>query len=145
MKGIRVLKISGVLLGSSNPKRVNLTAFKYKNRDGEPDVAIIQHSENVKNAHKEYKRRWKIEASFKHLKTGGLNLEDSQLKKRNRFETLVQVLFMSVAWILYASKKIPEIKVKCNSVNRLSLFRSGIEKLIRYITQGKIYTSNCIT
>lgn len=136
----RVQRIDNLSLGSEGKITTSLTVFPTKTRDGERNTGIVMHSPGIKNAHLEYRKRWSIEVAFKHMKTGGLNLEDSHIKNRDRFKTLMHIIFMTIAWIFKFERFKHAIKLKPNRINGLSVFRVGFEKLIRFIMCQKKQT-----
>lgn len=142
MDGKSVQCIKDIKLGAKGEVMTNLTVFPVKNRDGEKDVGIVMHSSCIKNAHLEYKKRWAIESAFKHMKTGGLNLEDSHLRKENRLQAMLQIIFLAISWIFLSARIFSSIDTKQNSINGLSHFRCGLEKLIRNIISRNFHSSN---
>lgn len=137
MKGRKVLRMK-LLLGSSDPQEAFITAFWGKKTDEGRELVIVQHSEDMKHPQREYKKRWKIETCFKHMKSGGFDIESSQIVDEKRFENLMNIVFMCVAWTLSEDKWTIKEIIKSNGFRWLSRFRSGLDILIRKITNHKL-------
>lgn len=111
------------------------TFVMIKNPKYNPQEPYIYFISNLTDATKiaaHYLKRWKIECAFKHLKTNGFNLEDSNLKSDLKIELLMtMVVFAYVLAIqegLLNRKKIPIKKYKNGtSYLSISIFRKGYE------------------
>ena len=81
-----------------------------------------------------YRLRWGIESFFAHLKSRGLNFEDTHLRAGPRLERLCAVLAVAFVlayangWRMHAQRAVPCQK---NGQRAKSLFRSGLEDFIR--------------
>lgn len=81
-----------------------------------------------------YRLRWGIELFFAHLKSRGLNFEDTHLRTGKRIERLCAVL--AVAFVIaYRNGVRVQASVGCvlkkHGYRAKSLFRSGLEQIIR--------------
>lgn len=99
-----------VLLGSAKPQEVYITGYWINTRDEKgkqkQELCIVQHTQEVKHPQREYKKRWKIECCFKQMKSGGFDIESSHLINEERFDNLIKIVMMCVAWVLSEGKKI---------------------------------------
>jgi hypothetical protein len=135
MKGSEKLRLK-ILLGACNPQEVLITAFWGKNRNEELELIIVQHSEDIKDAAKEYKRRWKIETCFRNIKSGGFQIEQSHMLNEKRLDNLMGIVLMCVAWILSQDEKTIQEIIKSNGFRWLSRFRSGLDQLLQNLIKN---------
>lgn len=134
MKDRRVLHLK-VLLGATKPEEAFITVFWVNTRDEKTgkqkkELCIVQHSKDIKHPQREYKKRWKIESCFKNMKSAGFNIESSHLINEERFDDLIKIVLMCVAWMLYEGKQVKVI-IKSNGFRWFSLFRSGLDSVLQ--------------
>ena len=60
----------------------------------EPFIFFITNMEKIELAAQDYRKRWKIEVCFKHLKSFGFNLEDFNMAGQHKTNILMAVLTM---------------------------------------------------
>ena len=94
--------------------------------------------DKIKNVSQVYGERWQIESMFINMKSNGINLEQTHVKKDARLETLIGLVSISYIWMiksgLYLKKK--ELKTfKLKTLGRLarSEFRAGLDHALRVI------------
>lgn len=66
------------------------------------------------------------------MKSGGFNIESSHLFNEERFNNLIKIVLMCVAWMLYEGNKVKVI-IKSNGFRWLSMFRNGLNSVIRIL------------
>ena len=121
-----------IVIGGEFIVRVVGTRNEGKDFDTEPYIYLITNNEDISNAAHTYRKRWKIETCFKHLKSGGFNLEDMNLEFPHKTDILMAVLSLVYAMTIFVAennceiKDIPMQKFKNNKVfPRVSTFRLG--------------------
>ena len=102
---------------------------------------LITNIDNPKTVSELYALRWQIEVCFKHLKTNGFNLEDTQLEAAHKIELMMGVLVLMYALciregLLVDEKEGKKVRIKTykNGKKALakSVFRKGLTRLKRY-------------
>lgn len=83
-----------------------------------------------------YKKRWKIECFFKHMKSNGFNLEDMNFKNLQKASLLVSVISLCYTFsVLRGAQIITKLKIRAlpeklqkieNFLERVSIFRLGL-------------------
>ena len=124
----KILNNHRVLLGASKPEVAFITAFKVGK-----ELFVLRHSEGVKQAHRQYKRRWKIETCFKNLKSAGVDLESTHLLNPIRLENICCIALIAMA-LVYAQGPLVQEKVKHHGSPQHSLFRRCLDHLHWLIT-----------
>ena len=124
----KILSNHRVLLGANKPEVAFITAFKV----GE-ELFVLRHSQGVKQAHRQYKRRWKIETCFKNLKSAGVDLESTHLLNPTRLENICCIAVIATA-LVYAQGPLVQEKVKHHGAPQHSLFRRCLDHLHWLIT-----------
>lgn len=120
-----------------------LEVYRNENQnEKEPLVYLLTNRLNAKRIGKQYRKRWKIEYCFKHLKTNGFNLEQVAFQDTNKIRLLIS--FVIVAYILALEQGI--LQEKHNPVRHIrytsgkkyrsvSVFRDGLQKLKEKLTR----------
>jgi len=99
-------------------------------------VYLLTNRLNAKRIGKQYRKRWKIEYCFKHLKTNGFNLEQVAFQDANKIRLLIS--FVIVAYILAIEQGILQERknpvrhirpVSGKKYRSVSVFRDGLQKL----------------
>ena len=68
-------------------------ASKPRNKKGNDEyVYLVTDLEDLSNIKELYRKRWKIECCFKHLKSNGFNLEDTSLQHPHKIDILFSIL-----------------------------------------------------
>ena len=107
----------------------------------EPLVYLLTNRLWKKRIGKQYRKRWKIEYCFKHLKTNGFNLEQVAFQDTNKIRLLIS--FVIVAYILAIEQGILQEKHKPvrhirsgsgKKYRSVSVFRDGLQKLKEKLT-----------
>ncbi len=85
-----------------------------------------------------YRMRWGIERLFGHLKKNGFDLEATHMSDPRKLEKLFAVVtiayIISFAWGCHLRAERHRISAKSN---RKSLFRLGLEDILRLLSPGK--------
>lgn len=115
-------------------------ASKVMKKDGRAThLLVVSNRFQGKEALKIYRMRWGIERLFGHLKKNGFDLEATHMTDARKLEKLFAVValafLLSFAWgsDLRAEKQ----RVSAQS-NRKSLFRLGLEDILRLLSPGEI-------
>ena len=118
----------------------------YRNDQGELMVLVCSEDLGVE-PFLLYKQRWTIERLFKHLKTGGFNMEDSHITKPERFDKLIAAL--AIAAVIVVKQGIIRHKNKPITVKKTlnralySVFTYGLDQLRAMIkAANKIFEHN---
>ena len=72
-------------------KNYNPNASKSKNHN-EEYIYLVTNLEDISKIGELYRKRWKIECCFKHLKSNGFNLEDTNLEKPHKIDIMFSIL-----------------------------------------------------
>ena len=77
-----------------------ISIYASKNADG--DLMVLASSAEIMhhNAFEKYRQRWSIERLFKHLKTGGFDIEKSHITCIERYEKLLAIVSIAAAIII---------------------------------------------
>ncbi len=99
----------------------------------EPYIYFISDMQDARAIANHYRKRWKIECCFKHLKSNGFNIEDINLKIDDKIELMMGVLAIvytiAVREGLLSHKLKPIPLKKYNNGNiylSISIFRMGL-------------------
>jgi hypothetical protein len=119
-----------------------LEVYRNENQnEKEPLVYLLTNRLNAKRIGKQYRKRWKIEYCFKHLKTNGFNLEQVAFQDTNKIRLLIS--FVIVAYILALEQGILQEKhnpvrhiryISGKKYRSVSIFRDGLQKLKEKLT-----------
>lgn len=117
-----------------------LSVVILKNPKDDPDepllyfVSSLVHKVNITEA---YRRRWRIESCFKHLKTQGFNIEDLNFKNDGKIMLLIAIVVMAYVLSLREAFAHGSLKQKVyrdgSSSMAISFFRQGISCLRRHV------------
>lgn len=117
-----------------------------KNSEDQNDNWLfLEHSECIRNPLIEYRKRWKIETCFKHLKTGGFNLENSKIKSPKRFFNLAFIVAITMAMVIAKASLETVKKIKSDGYPVTSVFRDGLrkfEKELRKLANSDLFSRN---
>lgn len=102
-----------------------------RNKNGE--LAVLIHSDEIKNPAERYAKRWEIETMFKAFKSAGFNCEATHITNDLRLDTLMQI--MSIAFCLaYQAGEIAVLEkpiiIKKHGYRQNSIFRVGLDTLV---------------
>lgn len=123
-------------IGCFNGKviKLDLSAKKLK------DEYLLTVSYKVPNPLKLYRRRWAIESFFKSIKTGGFNIEDTNITNKQRLQSLF--LLCAIAYLMcsilgiFRHKNVRPIKFKKTlKCYQFSFFRYGLDWITELIFQ----------
>lgn len=126
---------------------VKLSAFKNDSTRAKAEtIYIMTNMENISEASTFYKKRYKIEVCFKHLKSCGFNLEDLQIEGGHKVDLMFGVLTMIYLMaikngIVHFEKEAPEMKIYKDKIKKnisyecvaKSVFMKGCELLLEKI------------
>lgn len=99
-----------IVIGGQYIVRVVATRNEGKDSGTERYIYLITNNEDITNTANTYRNRWKIETCFKHLKTGGFNLEDMNLEFPHKTDILMAILSLVYAMTIFVAEKSPQIK-----------------------------------
>ena len=89
-----------------------------------------------------YKNRFKIEKCFQDLKSLGFDIEESKIKKYNRFKRLLAIVSLSYSFLVLTGKfindKLPHIKKNSPIFINLLTASSSLENIASNYTQSKL-------
>jgi len=118
----------------------SLSVVILKNPKNEPEepllyfVSSLVHKIKITEA---YRRRWRIETCFKHLKTQGFNIEDLNFKSDSKIMLLIAIVVMAYVLSLREAFESGSLKQKVYRDGRssmaISFFRQGITCLRRHV------------
>ena len=116
-------------IGLTNAYESHITTFRANKIE---NSIMLLHSKDIANPCKKYRDRWQIETTFRALKRGGFNLEDTHITSTKRLKQLILVLsiafcFAYKAGILFVKSK--KIKPKNHGYNSKSFIRYGLDLL----------------
>ena len=109
----------------------------------EPFIFFITNMEKIELAAQDYRKRWKIEVCFKHLKSFGFNLEDFNMAGRHKTNILMAVLTLAYAITVKEDPLVVDLPDKDihykvgKPYPRKSTFRKGLSRM----TQLKSFKS----
>lgn len=119
---------------------VKIVSVKNEGKDSkeEPYIYLITNTIDIENTVHIYRKRWKIETCFKHLKSGGLNLEDMNLEFPHKTDILMAILSLVYALTIFtAEEELGSIPIKMQKYRngkvylRKSLFLIGKSKIVK--------------
>jgi transposase len=104
-----------------------------KDKADEKYIYLITNRKDIEQAANIYKKRWKIETCFKHLKSAGFNLEDLNMESPHKTDILMSILSLVYAitiWVAQEEEVIggqPKMQTYANgkTYRRKSLFAKG--------------------
>jgi hypothetical protein len=76
-----------------------------KDAKEEPYIYLITNSIDIENTGDTYRKRWKIETCFKHLKSGDFNLEDMNLEFPHKTDILMAILSLVYAFTIFIAEQ----------------------------------------
>ena len=82
----------------------------------------------------EYRKRWRIECLFRHLKTGGFQLEETHMVDHDKLERLWCVLVVAYLWCTLLGQPEP-IRIKAHGRAAKAVFVAGLNLLTRGLQQ----------
>ena len=102
-------------------------------RSNKGELAVLIHSDEIKNPAEIYSKRWAIETMFKAFKSSGFNCEATHITNELRLDTLMQI--MSIAFCLaYQTGEITVLEkpviIKKHGYRQNSIFRIGLDALV---------------
>ncbi|WP_337969252.1 transposase [Rickettsia tamurae] len=105
-------------------------------RNKKSELAVLIHSDEIKNPAEIYAQRWQIETMFKAFKSAGFNCEATHITNDLRLDTLMQIL--SIAFCLaYQTGEIivldKPIVIKKHGYRQNSIFRVGLDTLVNIL------------
>ena len=101
----------------------------------EPFIYFITNLDDIQLAGADYRKRWKIEVCFKHLKSAGFHLEDFNMSGQHKTNILMAILTLVYAITIkedpdVADKPEADILFKDGKkYTRKSVFRKGITRM----------------
>jgi hypothetical protein len=70
--------------------------------EGEEEaLLVISHKKACKQRIKEYKKRWRVESTFQDMKSRGWDWEESHVRRLDRVDRLLLVLFLLLWWLAH--------------------------------------------
>jgi len=124
----------------------SLSIVMLKNPKNDPDepllyfISSLVHKVKITEA---YRRRWRIETCFKHLKTQGFNIEDLNFKNDGKIMLLIAIVVMAYVLSLREAFESGSLKQKVyrdgSSSMAVSFFRQGITSLRRHVQSLVIF------
>jgi hypothetical protein len=110
-----------------------LSAARFKNQQGKPELQIIVSFNKPQEAISSYKKRWQIETAFRAMKTSGFNIEDTHLIHLDRIERLFAIMTIAFTWAylvgIYKHTMIKPIKELAHGRKAKTLFKYGLEEI----------------
>lgn len=107
-----------------------LSAAKFKNKSGKPELQILVSFCKPEEALLTYKERWTIETMFKGLKTSGFNIEDTHLVHLDRIEQLLGVVMIAYSWAylvgIAANVRVKAVRILKNGRRAINLVKYGL-------------------
>jgi len=108
-----------------------------KNDPAEPLLYFISSLSHKVKITEAYRRRWRIETCFKHLKTQGFNIEDLNFKNDGKIMLLIAIVVMAYVLSLKEAFENGTLKQKIyrngSRSMSVSFFRQGITCLRRHV------------
>ena len=135
-----------VVLGSEAMAKVFIVkneAAQNEEADKEPFIFFITNMEDIEMAAQDYRKRWKIEVCFKHLKSFGFFLEDFNMTGQHKTNILMAILTLAYAITVKENPLVADLPDKeifyknGKSYPRKSIFRKGLSRM----TQLKSFQS----
>jgi Transposase DDE domain len=120
---------------------VNITSTRNDGKDKaiEKYIYLITNRKDIEQAANIYKKRWKIETCFKHLKSAGFNLEDLNMEFPHKTDILMSILSLVYAITIWLAQEEELQEGHCKmqtyangkTYRRKSLFAIGKEKIVK--------------
>jgi hypothetical protein len=91
----------------------NLVSVLNDGNDKDKDryIYLITNRKDIAESGNVYRKRWKIETCFKHLKTAGFNLEDMKLESPHKTDILMSLLSLVYAMTIYLGEEEKKSKI----------------------------------
>ncbi len=110
-----------------------LSAARFKNQEGKPELQIIVSFNKPQEAISSYKKRWQIETAFRAMKTSGFYIEDTHLTHLDRIERLFAIMTIAFTWAylvgIYKHTMIKPIRELAHGRKAKTLFKYGLEEI----------------
>jgi hypothetical protein len=110
-----------------------LSAARFKNQEGKPELQIIISFNKPQEAISSYKKRWQIETCFRAMKSSGFNIEDTHLTHLDRIERLFAIMTIAFTWAylvgIYKHTMIKPIRELAHGRKAKTLFKYGLEQI----------------
>jgi hypothetical protein len=120
---------------------VNITSTKNDGKDkaAEKYIYLITNRKDIEQAANIYKKRWKIETCFKHLKSAGFNLEDLNMEFPHKTDILMSILSLVYAITIWLAQEEELQEGHCKmqtyangkTYRRKSLFAKGKATIVK--------------
>jgi hypothetical protein len=124
------LKLYYIVLPSKTAKRGSKKG-KNKVKKSDETFILLSDEDNVIAVAQHYKKRWKIEVFFLHMKSNGFNMEDLNLKILEKIQLMSAILALIYANLIQEHiKNDPKIKVKTfksGKASEISIFRNSYD------------------
>lgn len=121
-----------------------LSARRFTNRKGKGELIVLISFEYEPHQMETYGMRWQIETMFKAFKSSGFNIEDTHLRKTQRFQKLLCIVMIAFTWAyitgIYCNKHIKQIRVIKHLRQAKSFFKYGLEFIAQAIMKPNKYT-----
>ncbi len=88
-----------IRLWQEQPIETNLSA--YWDKTEEEALLVISDLPACRKRISEYKRRWRVESTFQDLKSRGWDWEESHVRRLDRVDRMLLVLFLMVWWLAH--------------------------------------------
>lgn len=105
---------------------------KAKPNPGDDFVVLLSPIKKVEQVSLNYRKRWGIEVFFRHAKKNGFNLEDLNLKKKEKVQLMVGIV--AIAYCLSIMEGLKQEsenppKIKKHGAKEVSTFRNGFDNV----------------
>ncbi len=115
-------------------KKEAMKLFVSATRSSENDLVLIVSNRDQEKSLERYSQRWAIETLFGCLKTRGFCLEGTHLTDPKRISNLLVPLTLAFFWAFRVGlwlNETQEIKLKTHGRRAISLFRLGLDALVK--------------